>query len=74
MAVGEICTRDVVFARQDESVAVGAGLMRKHHVGSLVIVDETSGKRRPAGSSRTATSYWQSWRRELIPRPSCWVR
>jgi CBS domain-containing protein len=49
MAVGEICSRNVVFARRDESVAVGAGLMRKHHVGSLVIVDEAGGKRRPAG-------------------------
>jgi len=49
MSVGEICSRNVVFARRDESVAVGAALMRKHHVGSLVIVDETGGKRRPAG-------------------------
>jgi CBS domain-containing protein len=49
MAIGEICSRDVVFARREESVAAGAGLMRKHHVGCLVIVDEAGGKRRPAG-------------------------
>jgi CBS domain-containing protein len=49
MAIGEICSRDVVFARRDESAAAGAALMRKHHVGSLVIIDETGGKRRPVG-------------------------
>jgi CBS domain-containing protein len=49
MAIGEICSREVVFARRDESVAVGATLMRQHHVGCLVIVDETGGKRRPVG-------------------------
>jgi CBS domain-containing protein len=49
MAVGEICSRNVVFARRDETVAAGAALMRKHHVGSLVIVEESGGKRRPAG-------------------------
>jgi CBS domain-containing protein len=40
MAIGEICSREVVFAHSKESVTAGAQLMRKHHVGSLVIVDE----------------------------------
>lgn len=49
MAIGEICSRDVIFARRNESVAVGAALMRQHHVGSLVVVDDNGGKRRPVG-------------------------
>jgi CBS domain-containing protein len=48
MAIGEICSREVVFAHRGESVATGAQLMRQHHVGSLVIVDEKD-KRRPVG-------------------------
>jgi CBS domain-containing protein len=39
MAIGEICNREVVFARKDESVLSAAVLMREHHVGSLVVVD-----------------------------------
>jgi len=49
MAIGDICNREVVFARKDESVLSAAVLMREHHVGSLVMVDEASGKRIPAG-------------------------
>ena len=49
MAIGEICNREVVFARQNESVRSAALLMREHHVGSLVVVDESGGKRIPAG-------------------------
>lgn len=49
MAIGEICNREVVFARPDESVRSAALLMREHHVGSLVVVDESGGKRIPAG-------------------------
>ena len=49
MAIGEICNREVVFARQNESVRSAALLMREQHVGSLVVVDESGGKRIPAG-------------------------
>ena len=49
MAIGDICNREVVFARKDESVLSAAVLMREHHVGSLVVVDESGGKRIPAG-------------------------
>lgn len=49
MSIGEICNREVVFARPDESVRSAALLMREHHVGSLVVVDESGGKRIPAG-------------------------
>ncbi len=49
MAVGEICSRQVVFARRDESVAAAAKLMRESHVGCLVVTDENEGKRVPVG-------------------------
>jgi len=41
--VGELCERDVVVATPDTTVAGAAKLMRHRHVGSLVIVDRTSG-------------------------------
>lgn len=49
MGVGEICSRQVVFARRNESVQQAARLMRQHHVGSVVVVDETNGRRYPVG-------------------------
>jgi CBS domain-containing protein len=49
MAVGEICSREVVFVRKGESVREAAQLMREHPVGALVVVDEQDGSRVPAG-------------------------
>jgi CBS domain-containing protein len=49
MAIGEICSREVVFATLKESVAAAARLMREHHVGSLVVTDEEDAKRIPVG-------------------------
>ena len=50
MAIGEICSREVVFARKDMTVRAAAQLMREHHVGALVVVDEPSeGRRIPVG-------------------------
>lgn len=49
MAIGEICSREVLFARRDESVAAAARQMRESHVGCLVVADEDGGKRVPVG-------------------------
>lgn len=49
MGVGEICSREVVFARRNESVAQAARLMREHHVGSVVVAEERSGRVYPVG-------------------------
>jgi CBS domain-containing protein len=49
MAIGEICSREVVFVRRGESARDAARLMREHHVGALVVVDERDGLRVPAG-------------------------
>jgi CBS domain-containing protein len=49
VAIGEICNREVVFAKAGESVLAAALLMREHHVGSLVVIEETAGRRVPVG-------------------------
>jgi len=49
VAIGEVCSREVAFARRDESIASAAKLMRESHVGCLVVVDEEDGKRVPVG-------------------------
>jgi CBS domain-containing protein len=49
MAVGEICNRDVVITQKTLSVVDAARLMRTHHVGDLVVVEETDGRKLPVG-------------------------
>lgn len=49
MDVGEICNRVVVYAERDMPLTEAAQLMREHHVGSLVVVDETGAGRAPVG-------------------------
>jgi len=49
MAIGEICNREVVFARRHTTVKEAAQLMREFHVETLVVVDEPNGKRIPCG-------------------------
>ena len=49
MAIGEICSREVVFARKDETVSAAAKLMRENHVGCLVVSDDQDGSRVPVG-------------------------
>lgn len=48
--IGGICSRDVVFTTRDTTVSAAAKLMRKHHVGSIVVVEQMNGgKRLPLG-------------------------
>jgi CBS domain-containing protein len=49
MPISEICVREVVICNRATSVLEAAQLMRRYHVGDLVIVDESGGKRIPAG-------------------------
>jgi len=49
MPVSEICNREVVYARRDNSTLEAAKLMRQHHVGDLVVVDENEGVQIPVG-------------------------
>src|SRR5512139_2048965 len=49
MAVGEICNREVVITEKTSSVVDAARLMRSHHVGDLVVVEEKGGRKHPVG-------------------------
>jgi len=49
MGLAEICNRSVVMASPKTSVEEVSRLMREHHVGSLVVVEETARGRRPVG-------------------------
>lgn len=49
MPIGELCNREVVFATRTTTVVEAAQLMRRYHVGDLVVVDEVDGKRVPVG-------------------------
>ncbi|HFK5908135.1 TPA: CBS domain-containing protein [Legionella pneumophila] len=49
MRIGEFCNRDVVMMNGDESVKQAAELMRTHHVGDIVLVEEFKGHRVPIG-------------------------
>jgi CBS domain-containing protein len=49
MAIGDLCTRDVVYIGRNESAADAARLMREHHVGSLVVLDPARPGGRPVG-------------------------
>ena len=49
MSIGEICNRETVFTTKDSSISQAAQLMREHHVGDLVVVEENAGRRIPVG-------------------------
>jgi CBS domain-containing protein len=49
MPIGEVCTREVVFAERETSLREAAKLMRRYHVGDLVIADSRDGQRFPVG-------------------------
>ena len=49
MSVGEICNREVIIVHRDETVQEAAKLMRQHHVGDVVVVDDRNGVRVPVG-------------------------
>jgi len=49
MHIGEICTVETIYCKRDETVQGAALLMRKHHVGDLVVIDQPDGERVPVG-------------------------
>jgi len=46
---GQICNREVVFTTRDTTVQAAAKLMRQHHVGTVVVVDDANGRHVPVG-------------------------
>jgi CBS domain-containing protein len=49
MSVGEICNREVIIVHRDETVQEAAKLMRQHHVGDVIVVDDRNGISVPVG-------------------------
>jgi CBS domain-containing protein len=49
MAIGEICNREVVIVQLNSTVLEAAQLMRQHHVGDVLVVEDRGGVRVPVG-------------------------
>ena len=49
MTVGEFCNREVVIAERQTTIVEAAKLMRKYHVGDLVVVDRREEMNIPVG-------------------------
>ncbi len=49
MPISEVCNREVVIVQPGETVLEAAQLMRRHHVGDVVVVEERGGRRVPVG-------------------------
>jgi len=49
MGVGEVCNREVIIIDREGSIREAAGLMRKYHVGNVVVVEEKNADRFPVG-------------------------
>jgi CBS domain-containing protein len=49
LSAGDLCTRETVVAPRAMPLTEAARLMREHHVGALVVVDEAGAGRVPVG-------------------------
>lgn len=49
MPVGEICNREVVIVQPHDTVLEAASLMRQHHVGNVLVVEDRGGMSVPVG-------------------------
>lgn len=49
MPISEICNREVVIVQRHNTISEAAQLMRQHHVGDVVVVEERGGARVPVG-------------------------
>src|SRR5689334_10896843 len=49
MQIADLCRDPVIVARRETTVREAAQLMRRYHVGSLIIVDIQEGSQVPAG-------------------------
>jgi len=47
--LSEICVLDVVFCSRRTTILEAARLMRQHHAGDLIVVDDADDERTPAG-------------------------
>lgn len=49
MPVSDLCNREVVIVRPNDTVLEAAQLMRQHHVGDVLVVEDRDGIRIPVG-------------------------
>lgn len=49
MPVSEICNREVVVVQRNDTALEAAKLMRQHHVGDVLVVEDRNGVRVPVG-------------------------
>jgi len=49
MSIGEFCNREVIISNREDSILDAAKLMRKFHVGDVVVVDQRGDARVPVG-------------------------
>ncbi len=49
MRIGEICTREVVYCERHTGIVEVAQLMRRHHVGDVIVADAVGDTLRPVG-------------------------
>ncbi len=49
MPVSEICNREVIIVQRSNTIFEAARLMRQHHVGDVVVVEDIAGVRVPVG-------------------------
>lgn len=49
MPIAEICNRNVVIVEVNDTILNAAKLMRKHHVGDVIIVKKSNGSSIPVG-------------------------
>ena len=49
MPISELCNREVIIIQKEECVLEAAKLMRQHHVGNVIIVEEQNDLKKPIG-------------------------
>ena len=49
MPISELCNREVIIVEAEDPALEAARLMRKHHVGAVVVTEEQDGVRKPVG-------------------------
>lgn len=49
MPISEICNREVIVVQRDNTILEAARLMRQHHVGDVLVVEDRGGARVPVG-------------------------
>ena len=49
MQIGHICTTNTITCSPETTILEAAKMMRKHHVGTLIVVEEVNGLRIPQG-------------------------